>query len=251
MTVMPRSAPDLHILPTLGLDRVTLTLGGQSLFRDLSIVFPEGRWTALLGVSGVGKSTILKLLAGLVTPDAGSVHSPGPVAYMAQQDLLLPWMSVLDNVTVGLRLRGGPAVARRQKERAKEILAQVGLSGREGDRPANLSGGMRQRVALARTLMEDCPVILMDEPFSALDAMTRHRLQRLTFDLLQGRTVILVTHDPLEALRLSHEVRVLQPGTQVCASDPIRPDGYPPRRLEDQNVVEVYPKLLAMLEEGV
>lgn len=247
---MPRSHPTPHLLPTVGLDNLSLTLGDIRLFDGLSLALPEQQWTALLGVSGVGKSTILKLLAGLVKPDSGTVHCPGAVAYMAQQDLLLPWLNVLDNVTVGVRLRQGGAAARRQRDKAMAILEQVGMADRVGFEPAALSGGMRQRVALARTLMEDCPVVLMDEPFSALDAVTRHRLQRLTFDLLQGRTVVLVTHDPLEALRLGDEVRVLQGGDVVSITDPIKPEGVPPRRLEDSSVSSLYPRLLAVLEAG-
>lgn len=249
---MPRSRPasNLHAVPAVGLEGVSLSLDGERLFDRLSVAFTEGRWTALLGVSGVGKTTILRLLAGLQQPDDGTVHCPGAVAYMAQQDLLLPWLNVLDNVTVGTRLRDGGRAARQCCDKALEILEKVGLVDRAGDKPATLSGGMRQRVALARTLMEDRPVVLMDEPFSALDAVTRHRLQRLTFDLLQDRTVILVTHDPLEALRLGHDIRVLQGGGTVTVTDPIRPDGNPPRRLEDEGVTALYPRLLSMLEAG-
>ncbi len=129
----------------------------------------------------------------------------GRIALMAQQDLLLPWLSVRDNVLLGHRLRGASrAELRRLREPAAALLARVGLE-RDADRlPGTLSGGMRQRAALARTLMEDRPIVLMDEPFSALDVVTRHRLQDLAAELLVGRTVLLVTHNPLEALRLGH-----------------------------------------------
>ena len=130
---------------------------------------------------------------------------------MAQQDLLLPWLPVVDNVLLGYRLRGaaGPSCAACASA-ATQLLARVGLE-RPGAAPcpATLSGGMRQRAALARTLMEDRPIVLMDEPFSALDAITRHRLQDLAAELLAGRTVLLVTHNPLEALRLGHRLYVL------------------------------------------
>ena len=129
---------------------------------------------------------------------------------MAQQDLLLPWLGALDNVLLGYRLRGvSRAELKRLRERGRELLDRVGLGGREGDLPATLSGGMRQRVALARTLMEDRPVVLMDEPFSALDAITRFRLQDLAAEMLAGRTVLLVTHSPSEAVRLGHRLYVL------------------------------------------
>ena len=128
------------------------------------------------------------------------------MALMAQQDLLLPWLPVVDNVTPGLppawrgpRRTAAPARARDAAARPRRPGAR-----RRDSLPATLSGGMRQRAALARTLMEDRPVVLMDEPFSALDAITRHRLQDLAAELLAGRTVLLVTHNPLEALRLGH-----------------------------------------------
>ena len=201
-----------------------LSYHGAVLFEDLDLDLPAGRTTCLLGPSGVGKTSLLRLIAGLAGNDAGEGRNGAPlpgtavdqtgravqdrVAYMAQQDLLLPWMSVFGNVMLGPRLRGehrDPAVA----ERARELIARVGLKGREDELPARLSGGMRQRVALARTLAEDRPVVLMDEPFSALDAITRFALQDLAARLLQRRTVLLVTHDPLEALRLGHRIHVM------------------------------------------
>ncbi len=198
-----------------------LSYRGAVVFEDLDLDLPAGRTTCLLGPSGVGKTSLLRLVAGLVDSEDGdgaalpdsavdqagrTVHDR--VAYMAQQDLLLPWASVLDNVLLGARLRG----EHRQPEnveRARRLIAQVGLKGREGDRPARLSGGMRQRVALARTLAENRPIVLMDEPFSALDAITRFVLQELAARLLVERTVLLVTHDPLEALRLGHRITVM------------------------------------------
>ena len=127
------------------------------------------------------------------------------LAWMGQQDNLLPWLTVLGNVGLGARLRGEPL----DRDRAEALLARVGLIPQRDQRPATLSGGQRQRAALARTLMEDRPVVLMDEPFSALDAITRARLQVLAAQLLAGRTVLLVTHDPLEALRLGHRIHVM------------------------------------------
>ena len=203
------------------------------LFDGLDLALASGRTTCLLGPSGVGKSSLLRLVAGLEEAAAGRVADDdgrpltGRVAYMAQRDLLLPWASVLDNVLIGLRLRGtgtGPAAM----DRARELLAMVGLEGNEHDLPASLSGGMRQRVALARTLMEDRSVVLMDEPFSALDAITRYQLQAFAAGMRAGRTVLLVTHDPLEALRLGHRIHVLA-GRPARLDAPIEPAGDPPR----------------------
>ena len=134
-----------------------------------------------MGASGVGKSTVLKLFAGLA--DAvdfqGDMTDPGRIAMMAQQDLLLPWLTALDNVMIGARLRGEAP----DKDHAQLLLEQVGLKDHAQKRPHALSGGQRQRVALARTLVEDCPFVLLDEPFSALDALTRLNMQDLTAQL--------------------------------------------------------------------
>jgi putative hydroxymethylpyrimidine transport system ATP-binding protein len=161
---------------------------------------------------------------------------------MAQQDLLLPWLRLRENVLLGARLRG----ERADVARAEALIAAVGLAGREGARPAELSGGMRQRAALARTLMEDRPVVLMDEPFSAVDAPTRHRLQDLAARLLSGRTVLLVTHDPLEAMRLAHKVVVLR-GAPASAEEAPVPDAPPPRDAAHPAVMATAAALLERL----
>jgi putative hydroxymethylpyrimidine transport system ATP-binding protein len=162
---------------------------------------------------------------------------------MAQQDLLLPWRDLLGNVTLGAALRGqAPDAAR-----ARALIAEVGLAGREGARPDQLSGGMRQRAALARTLMEDRPFVLMDEPFSAVDAPTRHRLQGLAARLLAGRTVLLVTHDPLEALRLADRILVLR-GDPAMPEEVAVPTGSaPPRNAADPALLAAQAALLERL----
>ena len=148
----------------------------------------------------------------------------GRVAYMAQSDLLLPWASALDNVLLGPRLRG----ERGRRGAALSLLRELGLAGSESLRPAALSGGMRQRVALARTLLEDRPIVLMDEPFAALDAITRARLQDLAVAKLGGRTVLLVTHDPLEAIRIAGRILVMA-GRPARLGAPLEPPGAAPR----------------------
>ena len=187
--------------------------GDVILFDELDLVLEGGQWTCLLGPSGVGKSTILRLIAGLHTGGEfnGSIESTDgrplreQVAYMAQADLLLPWLDVRANVMLGASLRGEEPMS----ERAGQLISQVGLSNHADKRPHELSGGMRQRAALARTLMEDKPLLLLDEPFSSLDARTRSEMQELAFEVLLGRTVMLVTHDPAEAARIAHQVFLL------------------------------------------
>ncbi len=201
------------------LENATLTYLGDSqpIFTDLSVQFTAGSWTALLGPSGCGKSTLLRYLAGLLSEKVNftaSKQAPpinelaNNVAYMAQQDLLMPWLTVIDNVCLATRLNGLPVDAA-TKTRAMALLEQVGLDSKANVPPNELSGGQRQRVALARTLMQDKPIVLMDEPFSALDAVTRHKLQNLAAGLLRDKTVLLITHDPQEALRLGEQILVM------------------------------------------
>jgi putative hydroxymethylpyrimidine transport system ATP-binding protein len=229
----------------------SLRYAGAFLFRDLDFALQGGAWTCLLGPSGVGKSSLLRLIAGLAPLDRGEVRCSdggplaGRLAWMGQQDDLLPWLSVQGNVTLGARLRGEPA----DPEQARDLLARVGLARQADQLPATLSGGERQRAALARTLMEDRPVVLMDEPFSALDAITRARLQALAARLLAGRTVLLVTHDPLEALRLGHRIQVMT-GQPARIEGVIEPEGAPPRDLHDPALLARQGELLAWLADA-
>ncbi len=224
--------------------------GRAYLFDSLELTLAKGRWTCLLGVSGVGKSTLLRLIAGLgIHADfQGRVDSSdgqpvsGRVAYMAQSDLLFPWTSVLGNVTAGARLRG----ERPCLKRALELIERVGLGDLAGRKPFELSGGQRQRTALARTLAEDRPLILLDEPFSALDAHTRGEMQDLAFELLQGRTVLLVTHDPGEAARLGHAIHVM---TESGLRSIETPPGRPPRPVDDPSMLACQGSLHRLLRE--
>jgi len=234
------------------IENARLTFGSRRLFDGLCLNLLPGTITALLGPSGVGKTTLLRIIAGLApveppTEVAAGDGQPltGRVAYMAQQDLLLPWAGVLDNVLLGYRLRGEAAdgAARTQ---ALALIRDVGLAGREKSRPASLSGGERQRVALARTLMENRPLVLMDEPFSALDAIGRLRLQDLASRLLAGRTVLLVTHDPLEALRLADRVLVMT-GSPATLGEVTLPATMTPRAVDDPGLPALHGELLRRL----
>ncbi|KIC47837.1 ABC transporter ATP-binding protein [Tateyamaria sp. ANG-S1] len=212
------------------------------IFSELDLTLEPGTWTCLLGASGVGKSTVLRLFAGLAEEVSfkGQMTDTGGVALMAQQDLLLPWLSVIDNVSVGARLRGETP----DKARAEETLAQVGLADHATKHPTALSGGQRQRVALARTLMEDRPVVLLDEPFSALDALTRAQMQDLTAELLKDRTVLLVTHDPGEAARLGQTILIMTRSELIKVA---APDGPIPRPIDARDVLHTQASLLNQL----
>ncbi len=223
-------------------------IAGRPLFGPLTLDLAPGCWTCLLGASGAGKSTLLRLLADLPTgvafdgeiaaTDRRPLH--GRVAYMAQTDLLLPWLDLTGNVTLGARLRGDAP----DPARARALLDRVGLGPRAAARPRTLSGGERQRAALARTLMEDRPIVLLDEPFSALDARTRAEMQELAAELLAGRTVLLVTHDPAEAARLGQRLLLLISGglTEIPA-----PDTPPARAWDAPETLAAQARLLSLL----
>ena len=238
---------------TVTVHAARLEFDGKAVFDDMDFTLAGGRWTCVLGPSGVGKTSLLRLIAGLTpaTSDTEIICDDGRplrgrAAYMAQQDLLLPWLSLIENATLGHRLRGGRDRPRELDERARALLQRVGLDERARDLPATCSGGMRQRAAIVRTLMEDRPVVLMDEPFSALDAITRLRLQELAAELLVGRTVLLVTHDPLEALRLGHRIHVMA-GAPARLDAGLDPGGATPRDVADPAVLERQGELLNRL----
>ena len=231
--------------PALSVRSAHIVLDGHVVAENLSLDFAAGCTTCLLGRSGVGKTSLLRHLAGLLPGTAPA----GPVAYMAQRDLLLPWLSVLDNVLLGHRLRRDETARRSAEPRARSLLAEVGLGDRLDALPQPLSGGMRQRAALARTLCEDRRIVLMDEPFGHLDAVTRFDLQDLAARLLEGRTVVMVTHDPLEALRMGHEIRVLS-GNPLASGPLIAPVGAVPRDPADPELLALQARLIQELRRG-
>jgi NitT/TauT family transport system ATP-binding protein len=183
---------------------------GTAIAADLSLTIEPGGITGLVGASGCGKSTILRLLAGLLKPTAGSVSAPTDSrSFVFQSPNLLPWLSAADNVALPLKLQGIDRTARR--ERAREALARVGLSEAADVLPRALSGGMRMRVSLARALVTEPELLLLDEPFSALDALTRRQMHQEFLRLWAqlSATVVMVTHDLEEAVLLCDRVVVL------------------------------------------
>ncbi|WGY46813.1 ABC transporter ATP-binding protein [Vibrio sp. ABG19] len=244
--------------PVLAIEDLTVRYAQQPqpTLHRLSLELGVGQWNCILGQSGCGKTTLLKYLAGLLPAEceisgglqaqAGSGLS-GNIAYMAQQDLLLPWLSVLDNVCLAARLKN--QACRQVITKAKHLLELVGLTSAIHHKPGQLSGGMRQRVALARTLLQDKPVVLMDEPFSALDAVTRHQLQQLSHQLLAGKTVVLITHDPAEACRLAERLFILEKSLDKNAArlESLDLPVTPAPRDYDQATTELHNQIFARL----
>ncbi len=218
----PASAPPPDF--DVAVRHASLRYGGAFLFRDLDFVLPGGRCTCLLGPSGVGKSSLLRVIAGLAPLDGARCSAPTGGRWPGASPGWASATTCCRGCRCSTTSRSAPGCAASPPERAQALalLARVGLARQQDQLPATLSGGQRQRAALARTLMEDRPVVLMDEPFSALDAITRARLQVLAAGLLAGRTVLLVTHDPLEALRLGHRIQVMagQPARIEARSSP-------------------------------
>jgi NitT/TauT family transport system ATP-binding protein len=208
----------------LTIDRVSrVYAGGVTALEDVSLRVAAGDFVVLLGPSGCGKSTLLRLVAGLDQASAGRVvwdsgpPAPGEIGFVFQDATLMPWASAMDNASLNLRLRG------RDVAPAREMLGRMGLAGFEDARPSQLSGGMRMRVAIARALAPRPRVLLMDEPFAALDEFTRHRLQAELRQLAasQGSTVMFVTHSIYEAAFLASRVVVLsaRPGRVAAMHD--------------------------------
>jgi NitT/TauT family transport system ATP-binding protein len=201
----------------LELDRIRLSYTGEPVVDGLSLTVQPGEILVLTGPSGCGKSTVLRALAGLLKPDAGQVLADGELVTTTSRDrgmvfqdsALLPWRTVRSNIELALQLRGVPRAGRR--ERAERWIDEVGLTGFADFLPKSLSGGMRQRVQLARGLAGAPRAVLMDEPFGALDAKTRNAMQHLLIDTWQAHptTIVFVTHDVDEALALGDRVAVL------------------------------------------
>jgi ABC-type nitrate/sulfonate/bicarbonate transport system ATPase subunit len=227
------------------LEGVTRRYGPVEALAGVSLHAADGEVVAVVGPSGCGKSTLLELVCGLQQPDAGTVAAPHAVL-MPQRDLLLPWATALDNAALALRVAG--LSKRAARERAAPVFAEFGLEGFERAGPHELSGGMRQRVAFVRTLLAGAPVLCLDEPFGALDAISRADMQDWLAGALahEPRTVLLVTHDVEEAVVLADRVVVLspRPGRVVAQLEVGSPR---PRRRTDPDVVALRSRALEAL----
>ncbi|MFI5271697.1 MAG: ABC transporter ATP-binding protein [Ktedonobacterales bacterium] len=260
------TAPATGATPLLDVRHVTQRYprrGGGTLavLDDVSLAVQPGELVALIGPSGSGKSTLLAILAGLEAPSAGSIalrgdptaRRLGRLGYMPQRDLLLPWRTALGNAAAGLQAQG---VRRAEaRARAQALFGEFGLSGFERAYPPQLSGGMRQRVAFARTVLAGGEPLLLDEPFGALDALTRAALQRWLLNLWErlGRACLLVTHDVDEALLLADRIYALSPRPGRVLLERTVPLARPRQReqlLEQPAVLALKAELLAALEGG-
>jgi NitT/TauT family transport system ATP-binding protein len=237
--------------------------GGVEALTRINLALPQGKLSTLLGPSGCGKTTLLKIIAGLIAPSRGEVRvkgkkveGPGPErAFVFQDFALLPWANVLRNVAFGLELRGLTKEERYQI--ARKHIAEVGLNAFEKSYPHQLSGGMRQRVGLARALAVDADIILMDEPFSSVDEQTRRKFQEELLDLLRHKkkTVIFVTHSIEEAAYLSDQIVLLsaRPGTVSKIIQPsIRREGRNPDEIRrDKNYLDAVDEIWQILKQYV
>ena len=247
----------------LAVEGVAVEYPGFTAVEDVAFEVPPGQFVAIVGPTGCGKSTLLNLVAGLQAPSAGHITTGGrPVsgvnrdcAYMFQMDALLPWRSALQNVRLGPQLRGLP---KGQAEKlAREWLARVGLAGMEDRYPHQLSGGQRKRVAMAQALINRLPILLMDEPFSALDVQTRSLMEQELLGLWQeqGSTVLFVTHDLEEAIALSDRVLLMTAGPRSRLKGDYAVDLPRPRNVVEARFTpgfsEIYQRLWNDLREEV
>jgi len=242
----------------LSVSLLTKAFDQQAVFSDLDLRITRNRFAVLIGPSGCGKSTFFDVLTGVTEPDKGQINWQGKevdhlgnlAAYMHQKDLLLPWFSLLDNSL--LPAKTGKEDLKKARSRAIELFVRLGLSGYEKHLPAQVSGGMRQRCALVRTLMFNRDLILLDEPLSALDAITRKSLQSLLL-LLQSefnRTLLMITHDVDEALLLADDLYLLS-AKPMRIVEKIELHGEKPRRFDDPELLAMKDVIMQKLEGNI
>ncbi len=236
------------------------SFGLQAIFKNFSLDLPQGRFTVLVGPSGCGKSTLFDCLTGMVCPDQGRIvwqgnaiaHLGSLAAYMQQKDMLLPWLTLGENTLLPVQAK--PRALRNMtqaKEKLARIFERIGLTGFQTHYPDQVSGGMRQRCALARTLMFDRDLVLLDEPLSALDAITRRELQSLLLMLQKefNKTVLMITHDIEEALTLADDIILLGPAPMTIL-ERFQPRASKPRDFSLPEFMDIKARILSRLETG-
>ena len=231
------------------IQNLNLDFKGKQLFKNLNFNILENKSTVLLGSSGVGKSTLLRCIADLEKENISNgkiVLKEGvSIAWLSQENSLYPWLSILDNIQLYHHLKGSKTAQTLQK--AKELLSQVNMSLHCDKKTYELSGGQKQRIALARTLMQEANLILMDEPFSALDAITKIQLQDLTCQLLKDKTIVLVTHDPQEAIKLANHIYILK-NQPVTVEEVASLEGELPHQLANERLWNLQEELISKLQ---
>lgn len=242
----------------LTLTNITKNIGSETIFSDLNLCFAANSFTALLGPSGCGKSTFFDILTGIKTKDQGTIAYLGKTvesliehaAYMQQKDLLLPWATVMENAYLPAISRGDKSAS--TKEKCLQYLENFGLLKFRNHKPAELSGGMRQRVALARTLMFERDIILLDEPLSALDALTRRSMQNMLLALQKdfGKTIIMITHDIDEALLLANKLFLFS-ALPMTVVQHYSLTSSQPRHFNDSDILTKKAELLTLLSRGM
>ncbi len=241
----------------LSVSRLAKRFDDLPVLAGFDLMLPRNGFTVLIGPSGCGKTTLFDVLSGVVPKDDGQIfwlgrafdHLGGQAAYMQQKDLLLPWLSLAENALLPVRLRRGADLAAATR-RVRALFVRLGLEGFEHFRPAAVSGGMRQRCALVRTLMFDRELVLLDEPLSALDAITRRSLQTLLLWLQSdfGRTLLMITHDIEEALLLGDRVLILS-AAPLRVVEEIAVPGAKPRDMADPQLIRIKAEALDRLQE--
>lgn len=216
-------------LPAIHIDHLSFDYGKKNILHSLSLTIQRGECVTLIGPSGAGKSTLFRLLTGILPCQSGTISFPAQhtplqttqekrlIGYMMQEDLLLPWRNVLDNITLAAELGPSPQSREENVHLARQLLRDIGLADKESYLPHELSGGMRQRVSLARALLVSRDLLLLDEPFSSLDLCLREQMHALLHSIQKqyGTTLLLITHDFRDAIHLSNRIILLQAGRLV------------------------------------
>jgi putative hydroxymethylpyrimidine transport system ATP-binding protein len=233
----------------LKFEDITFSYGkGDIILQNFSLQVEEQEFVSVIGPSGCGKSTLFRLLTRLEEATEGTIHTDGKIGYMSQKDLLLPWRTIAANAAIPLEIQG---VAKKEAEtRVMELLEEFGLKGYEHKYPSDLSGGMRQRVSFLRTFLTGADVLLLDEPFSALDAFTKRKMQEWLLEQYHKwkKTILFITHDVEEALFLSTKLCVLSEKPIRASKELIVPLSYP-RKRTDLHMPEVLHMKEQLMEE--
>jgi len=233
---------DNKLTSRLSLDNISHGYGEVSVLQNLNLTVKPGEFVVLVGPSGCGKTTLLNILSGYLKPRSGSVQREGIIRTVYQHDGLFPWLTVRENISMGLRLIENKS---QHENELRELIELIHLQGFEDHYPHQLSGGMRQRVELARVIAGDSDILLMDEPFSALDYQTRLRMRQELVRLLEKRprTVVFVTHDIEEAVQLADRVLVLSDRPTLISRE-LKINSLRPRNTTDDEVVEATKAIL-------